>query len=482
MAAPESQLSERGLLGAPRDRRFWVLVGLAALTRLVWVIWVHPPQDHVFSDMAHYVHRARLVAGFELEPGMRKMAWQAYGTHVLLAIPMLLLGPGQSALEVASFIWAACSAATVVLAYDLAWLTLPGPRVADAKDDAIHWPALVVATVTLLWFPFVSHTGYFTSEAPFTCALLATTLAIARVLHTGKGLVGAGVWAALAFMLRPQSGLFLALLGLAWLIDRRAPTWFRAIGWREAARFAAPVAVALLVSMLRFGYYTGELGVVAENGTMNLTAGRCHNVVTRAYASEAELEASARDGERRHQRRVSLPGFRALAAEGPDHQLALRPALGTESLDIVGYIGDPEAHAALRQRCYAETGVAGQLRYSLVNVALLAVVARPWPESSDHTSPHWLPVALRARDLAALLTPLALFGLGLALVGWARCRDASDHLRRASLGVCALQLVSLLIVAAVFFGTPRLRTPYDPYALILLVHVLSWAHGAWRGR
>lgn len=483
MAAPDSQRPLGGLLAAPRDRVFWILVALASLTRLVWVIWVHPPQDHVFSDMAHYVHRAELVARFEVEAGMRKMAWQAYGTHALLAIPMVLLGPGASALEVASLIWAACSAATVVLTYALAWVVLPHPHRDRARP---HGPALAVGVATLLWFPLISHTGFFTSEAPYTCALLATTLAAVRVMRTGEGAGRAGLWAALAFVLRPQTAVFVVLLGLAWLVDRRRPSWSARIDWRVVARYAGPIVAAVLVSALRFSYYTGELGLVAENATMNLTAGRCHNIVTRAYDSEAEREASARDGQRRHVRRVSLPGFRALAREGPDHPLALDPALGTEAVDVVGYIGDGEAHAALRRRCYAQTGLVGQLRYAAVNVALLAVVARPWPESSDYGAPHWLEPALRARDLAAVLTPLALFGLGLALIRWVRARrsgvEAGELDRRAGLGVCALQLSALLVIAAMFFGTPRLRTPYDPYAMILIASVVAWAVEAWRQR
>src|SRR5690606_12553943 len=99
----------------PPAARDWVLIALiavAALSRTVWALWVHPPQDHVFSDMAHYVHRARLVAGLEIAPGDRALAWQAWGTHAVLTIPMILLGPtGESALELAGLMWAGFSAA-----------------------------------------------------------------------------------------------------------------------------------------------------------------------------------------------------------------------------------------------------------------------------------------------------------------------------------------------------------------------------------
>ncbi len=456
-----------------------ILLIMAVISRFAWALWVHPPQDHVFSDMAHYVHRARLVASGEVAPGDRAMAWQAWGTHALLAIPMVLLGPtGDAALELAALIWAGCSAATVVLSYRLAAAVLPNP------GGGRHWPAAAVGAATLLWFPLLSHTGFFVSETPYTCALLASTLAIVELIQTGRGAARAGIWGALCFALRPQVAVFFALLGLAWLLDRRRRSWSARVDRRAVMWFAIPLVLILAVSLVRTRIYTGEWAGVAENATMNLTAGRCHNIVTRSFPTQEALASAAATGRPRASRRVSLPGFRALAREGPDHPLALRPALGGESIDVVGYIGDRDAHRAIRRRCYAATGVAGQLRYSVTNVALLWLVARPWPESSDRGAPQLLATAERARTLAAILAPLALLGVGVAVWRWraSAAADPRERERVAGLGVCALQLVSLLVTAAVFFGTPRLRVPYDPYALILIAALAVAALASRRGR
>ena len=460
--------SARQIRNDAREPTDWVLVTLAVLavlSRLVWAVWVHPPREHVFSDMAHYVHRARLVASWEVAPGDRMMAWQAWGTHALLAIPMILLGPtGEAALELAGLMWAGCSAATVVLAYRLAVRVLPRKR-----EHGPHWPAAAVGIATLLWFPLLSHTGYFVSETPYACCLLATTHAIVVLIQSGRGALRAGLWGAIAFALRPQVAVFFGLLALAWGIDRKRQRWSQRVDVRAVLRFAIPLAIVLAISLIRTRVYTGELGGVAENGTMNLTAARCHNIVTRSFPDPASLASAQATGVPPPERRVSLPGFRALAREGADHPLALRPALGGESIDFVGYIGDREIHRAIRKRCYAATGVAGQLRYSVTNLALAWVVARPWPESSDHGAPQWLPVAVRARKLAAWLAPLGLFGMILALWRLATTAGGPDAGRTAGLGICALQLLSFLLTAAVFFGAPRLRTPYDPYVLILIV-------------
>jgi hypothetical protein len=451
------------------DWVFWSLLAAAVLSRLLWVTWVHPPREHVFSDMAHYVQRADLVANFEVDVGDRMMVWQAWGTHVLLAIPMLLLGPGQSALDFAGLMWAAFSAATVVLGYQLAARVLPGP----VTNGGLHWPAIAVGLALLGWIPLLSHTGFFISETPYTCALLATTLGIVRVRQEGRGGGAAGLWAAFAFALRPQSAVFFVLLALAWAYER-ARSGPRRTGptTKHVLLLVVPLLVVIAISMVRVRVHTGRFGGVAENASMNLTAGRCHNIVTRAWSSEDALASAQQLGSPPPDRRISLPGFRALGREGPDHPLALRPALGGEAIDMVGYIGDAEVHREIRKRCYAATGVAGQIHYSVANVALLWLVARPWPESSDREAPQLLPVAIRGRQIAAGLAPLSLLGMIVVLWSWARSRGEGRD-RLAGLVVCALQFVSMLLVASVFFGDPRLRVPYDPYALILVVALLA---------
>lgn len=463
----DSAVHGRSRSAEPVDWVFWSLFGAAVLSRVVWVLWVHPPREHVFSDMAHYVHRAGLVAAFEVEVGDRMMVWQAWGTHALLAIPLLLLGPGQSALEFAGLMWASFSAATVVMGYQLAQRVLPGP----SAPGRPHWLAIAVGLALLGWVPLLSHTGFFVSEIPYGCALLATTLGVVRVRQEGRGALAAGLWAAFAFALRPQSAVFFGLLALAWVFERvRSGTSTLTV--KHTVFLLAPLLVVVAISMVRVRVHTGRFGGVSENASMNLTAGRCHNIVTRAWSSEAELESAQQTGDPLPDRRVSLPGFRALAREGPDHPLALRPALGGEAIDLVGYIGDREVHREIRKRCYAATGVSGQIHYSITNVALLWLVARPWPESSDREAPQLLPVAVRGRQIAAGLAPLSLLGMFLVLWTWARARGESRH-RLAGGAVCALQFASLLIVAAVFFGDPRLRVPYDPYALILAVALLD---------
>lgn len=445
---------------------------------MVWVLWVHPPQGHAFSDMAHYLHRARELAAngpaVHPGPGTRDLVWQPWGTHTLLALPLFLFGDGALGLTIAALIWGLCSAATVILSHALARAALPATKLGP-------WPARIVGLLALAWIPHLGHAGYFVSEAPFTCALLATVLGLVAVdARLGRfepplrSVLGAGLAGAAAFALRPESAILMVFACLVLAYRHRQ--------LRVVAALLAPLLALALASAARVQLHAGRPGI-AENAAVNRSAGRCHAVVIWAVpdeATRAAIEAAReRDGPDAYEayrhlgRRVSLPGFRALARRGDAHPLALRPALA-EELVFVGHIGEPEPHRALRRRCWAATGVLGQARYALTHLALLTTIARPWPESADHRSPWQLPLGLLGRRAALVVNLLA--ALGLLLVILPRRRESpverSDDFPRI---VCALALLSLAIVAVVFFGSPRLRAPYDPYALILAVWVVPAA-------
>ena len=76
----------------PERRLLWILLALAVLSRLVWVLVLHRPGDFITSDMRLYVDRAKTVAEVGIPAPSRGLAWQAYGTHLLLAAPMRLFG------------------------------------------------------------------------------------------------------------------------------------------------------------------------------------------------------------------------------------------------------------------------------------------------------------------------------------------------------------------------------------------------------
>ncbi len=433
-----------------RDPMFFVaLVVLSLITRLVWVLWVHPPEDYVFSDMARYIERAREAAAHPFSHGYMGGAWQAFGTHVLLALPLAL--PAAYGLRAAAVLWALMSAASVPVGYRL------GTRL-----FARRWQQRTLGMALLLWHPHLSNAGYFLSETPFLLAALVSTLSLVLLVQEGRCAWLAGVSAALVFALRPQSALFYAGAFVWWWLKRAS---LPKVTLRHMGVVGACLAAMLGLSLLRFYAHTGYCCGIAENANMNLTAARCHNVITEAFANERELQRAQRDPSttRRHGRWVSLPGFRTLADLPNNSFFALRPALG-ERLQFVGRIGDPTVHRALRKRCLAATGVLGQVRYSLVNVALLWWYSRPWPEQERGRATFLAPVAWFQRLFPWVIALPSFAGMVIVL-------------RRGNPAwmLVALQLLSMVAIAAVFFGEFRLRLPYDPYAIMLALVFYTWA-------
>lgn len=441
-SAPEREVAAPGRGFAPERRFLLVLVGLALLTRLVWVLWVHPPWDYVYSDMGKYVERAQDLAehGFRID---RTLAWQAYGTHHLLAIPLWIFG--GDALWAGALMWGLMGASAVPAGYLL-----------SCRVSTRPWMPKVVGVALLLWHPSLSNSGYFLSEAPFLCFMLWSTYGLVVVLQDGRHALATGVVSAVAFAVRPQSALFFVLVLLTWLVARKRLPWVRA---RQLVLVALPLSCMLGYSSWRFHAHTGQWLGVAENANMNLTAGRCHNIVTQAFPTEGAQRASERAKNTNDGRRVSIPGYRVLAGTfPPDHPFALRPALKSETIRFVGYIGDADVHRAIRAECYRRTGVVEQLRYSVINMGLLWFVGHQWPEQSRNAQWFRPPVDVFKHVFQIVVLVPSLVGM-IAAAWWVR--------RRPGLSFCTWQLVNSMVVAAIFFGDIRLRTPYDPYAIVL---------------
>lgn len=443
---------------APERRLVWILFALAALSRLAWVLVIHPPGHFVTSDMLLYVDRAKVVATQGIPAAARPLAWQAFGTHLLLAVPLYLFGVTPPYVA-AAILWGLLGAAAVPLAYLLACRLLPA-----------RWQAWTVGLLMLVWYPNLSTTGYFLSETPFLTAQLASIYWLVVCVQEGRRAWAAGLVSAAAFMLRPQAAVFFALAFVVWLLNvKRLPL----VRWRQIVGISLPLLLALAFSLGRFRYHAGYWGGIAENVNMNLTAGRCHNITTQAFRNEAELKKAERTKSTTAGRHVGLPGFRILKdVLPPEHPLALRPAIG-DAVRFVGYIGDPQIHKELRARCYEATGLMGQVQYSLVNLLLQWFYAGQWPEVA-YTKSGWPTAAtIYLKAFQFVVLGPSLVGLALAL------RRIRRDPALALVGMC---LLGAMVIAAIFFGDPRLRTPYDPYAMILAVYAAGVAVAAWRRR
>ncbi|MEM6291603.1 MAG: hypothetical protein AAGA54_10070 [Myxococcota bacterium] len=453
-ASPSHALAAGFLSRIPPSRRFLLMLLVAAVvTRFAWVMWIHPPWDYVFSDMAKYVNRAHALATEGFKWGDRTLAWQAWGTHYLLAVPLKLFGPKN--LVAGAILWATMGALSVPLAYLLACRVCSSHRIAQ-----------IVGVVALLWHPSLSNSGSFLSETPFLFFQLWSTYWLVCTLQEGKRAMGAGIVSALAFAVRPQSSLFFLLVFFAWLINVKK---LRHVKWHHLLAIALPIVMMLGFSMWRFEQHTGYSPGIAENANMNLTASRCHNIVTQAFRTPFQLKRSQKKNNTRDGRRVSLPGYRLIAKMIPDDSImGLRPALGSPTIRFVGYVGDPEIHRGIREECYARTGVLEQARYSMVNMSLLWFIGQQWPEKEKNRK--WL---LPPVEAYKYLYQVVVWIPSLIGMVWFMGRVR----KRPSLSLIAFQTFTSTAIAGLFFGSIRLRTPYDVYAIILALEVfaIAWA-------
>jgi hypothetical protein len=449
--APNGSPERPGFLSriTPDARFLLLLLFLGLATRFAWILWIHPPWDYVFSDMAKYVDRAQALADVGFVWGDRTHAWQAWGTHYILAVPLRLFGKDN--LVAGAVLWAMMGGLTVPLAY------LVGCRVCSSP-----LLAKIVGVAALVWMPSLSNSGSFLSETPFLFFQLWSTYWLLCTLQDGKRALGAGLVSAIALAVRPQCALFFLLVFVAWLVNIKR---LRHVRWFHLAAIAVPLLAMLWFSMWRFEQHTGYGPGVAENANMNLTAARCHNIVTQAFQTEALKQRSERRKSTQDGRRVSLPGYRLIAKRIPDDSiLGLRPALGGETIRMVGYIGDPDIHREIRSKCYEQTGVLEQARYSLVNMTLLWFVGEQWPEKEKGREWFLGPVEVfkHLYQVVILLPSLAAM---VWFIAWIR--------RRPSMTLIAFQTFTSTAIAGLFFGSIRLRTPYDIYAIISAVEVYA---------
>jgi hypothetical protein len=421
------------------DRRWLAaLLLLGVATRVVWAVLVHPPADHVRSDMSAYVYQALDLAQRGAVLPARLPAFRPFGTGWLLGALLWVFGPE----------------ARVPAAVVQAVVAGLGPALAallTARAVSARRAAPLVGLAVLVWFPGLSLSGYFLSEPWYTTLLLASLWLLVRAVQGASGAAWGGLLAGVAFWVRPEVAVVYGLAAGVLLVAR-AGTPGRALG------FALPLVAAIGFGVVRHHHHTGRWGGVADTAALNLTMGRCHLVRLEAYATAARKRTADAGGDKEGWW-IDLPGYRQLRARREaSHPLGLRPSLSSWRASYVGAIDDPEALGTLRRRCLASDTVAEQARKSVVNAHLLWAFSTPWPEVDQDQG------ALRALAqghlwAAAVVWLVALPGGLLALV---RAR------RRPEAAVVAVAALGIVLVSAVFFGTPRLRTPYDPLAFVLV--------------
>ena len=423
-----------------RQRWPLLLFAVAFVIRAHWNLVVHPPGDFLYSDMRSYVLRADHLLD-RPDDVYRYAAFYPWGTHVLVAGLKALFGREN---------WTAIGLAYAGLGATIAPLTY----LVAQRASTLRWVPLPAALVVVFYYPLISLGGYVLSEVPFSTLFMLALWCFLRWIDSGRAFDAAvaGLAFTVAAVFRPQA-LASLVAGLAFLAF--VPAARARLRRHHLAAWVIPIVLVLGYSAHRFHTHTGRLGIVSDNGSLNLVFGRCHVGTVVALPH--------RPGARRI--RFRPPPFLQMQqrARRGDHEWPqLDPALG-ETFRYRGYIGDSEVHHEFVRRCVQATGWRGQLRYAVDNAALLFRGNIPWPDSSrapfSAIAETW-----RKRTERWLLIPTLL------ALTW-------PFLRRRPFGMrlLAVNVWVILALGAVFFGSIRIRSPYDPVLIILATEFWSLA-------
>jgi 4-amino-4-deoxy-L-arabinose transferase-like glycosyltransferase len=423
---PDSALpSGAGLPAAVRrmmanrwDRFALISILAGVIVRIIWGLVIHPPFDYLYSDMGAYVDRAqRLATGAGLQ---RSDAFFPPGTHMLLAVPMTLLGTERAGLWAGALLWCTLSAAIPLFAWRLTRLLLTPAAAALTALFCAFWPL------------YITYGGYFTSETPSLAFLLASLLAGYRASRRSGGAAGwlgltSGLLGGVAIATRPQLILNLAVLAVPLLFRFR----------RQALALAGIVAGSALIlvgTALHNSAAAGKPTGLSENAGLNFWIGQCdvHDVTTVDPVRNITFT-------------FLNPVWAQLGRGGTYY--------------FEGYlVWDQGFFFEMGLRCIQRDGF-GHVRVLARNVLNMSATTVPWPQVNEDGQRG----VVQLSNLAySLLLPLVVIDSIFALVRRrASCRTSGE-------AVMLLQLACVLVVAIFFFGDPRVRSSYDVFGLALL--------------
>lgn len=459
------------------------MVLLAFVIRVHWNLVAHPIGEFMYSDMKGYNSRANAVLSKPWE-AKEYTAFFPFGTTWLLAAIKALFGTEN--FTAIGITYAALGAAIV------GNMMATAGRLAHGK-----WLPIAVGGILAIYYPLIAIGGYILSEIPFSFFLTSCVYLLVRLHDEGRerDAWAIGVCAGLGACVRPQLLMSVALFGLFWLIARKH---MPKITWLMLGRVALPLLIILGISATRFHWHTGRLGLVSENGTINQIFGHCHN--KGIYARPSETHSGTI--------RFAPPPLIQLEAHtalNPDSWIRLDPVFADHpepvewldgfaidefgcgkrtcrirggEIEYRGYIGDQKLQKRLVRECIKRSGLKKQAYFSFVHIVQLWGYNSMWPDQAD-PKPRPKDAVQSWRALAEFWRRVQVFVFcGPALLGLVFVFRPQRDPRRS---MVALQLLSLLVVAALYIGGIRFRVPYDPIIVLLacmsiesaLVFVLS---------
>ncbi|MEZ4301723.1 MAG: hypothetical protein R3B70_42705, partial [Polyangiaceae bacterium] len=351
-----------------------------------------------------------------------------------------------------------------------------------------RWVYVVIGLAAVFYYPFLAQGSYFLSETPFFACLAAATYHSLRLADEGKthDALLFGIFTGLGAWVRPQILMSVALLALFWLFRRRE---LRGASLKKLVLAMVPVALMLAFSAVRTTRHArmhdkNEFALVSTNDALNYAFGRCHPISIEARAkgyrsafgppSLGSLFFGARQ-----QRRKKQPVFLELKPALPDdmacevnrrHKEKKEPS--EPCLLIQGKMWSRDILGDLSKKCVEKTGYSRQAYYALTHVALNFGFNFTWPDSGQRLRQTRV-LGLSIPSGRPVMEPFQI-GFGIAVVPFALIACALAFLRRrARDGILSMHILAATVVAILYFGETRMRTPYDFLFLILGLDLLS---------
>lgn len=394
-----------------------IVVGAAL--RGLWVLALHPPLDHVYSDMKFYVDTAMGLA--RLDALDRFDAFYPPGTHVLLAIPLWLVGSDRDGLFAGAVLWAVLSAITPYFMWRYARLVLPRPA------------AAITALLCALWPLHILYAGYFTSETPGLAFLVLSLWLAERAFQGRSGRDGllAGLAGGIAGATRPAFALNVIAVAIPRVRQYR-------IHAAPAVALASGAMVVLALVILHNSAAAGRFTGVSENSGLTFYLGHCDVHIVRTGRPDGVNFLFGTP--------VATQLGRGRDVTFPDHQ-----------------VWDQDFFYAQGLSCIANDGLA-HARVLIRDVFDLGLSTVPWPLVNDGG----------VKEIANLTNVVYTSALPFIVFGTIR------KIRRVwpiggGRGELMLlgQLALALATAIVYFGDPRFRTPFDVFGLALAASLIA---------
>lgn len=490
-------------------REAWVIVItlLALVTRLTWNLVIHPPRNFVFSDMGGYFNRSEDFVKQPLTATADYLSFFPWGTHAFLGlVRKIFTTPLTCPREVKDNIAAAgCAPMDIALALlgvvGVFYTTLLARRLTRRGPPGAtwyrrRWVYVVIGLGTVVYYPFLAQGGFYMSEVPFLACLAAATFHSVRLVDEGKtsDAILFGLFAGLGSFARPQMLMSVAFLAVFWLFRRRQLRG--ATLWRLALA-CVPLALLLLFSAIRTTRHIrehdkNEIALVSTNDALNYTFGRCHPISiearTKGYRSFfgppslGSLHFGAKEQKKKKQW-VPLELKPALPDDVrcESNKKHLDKKEGTEPcLLIEGKMWSRDVLAAQSKQCVEKSGYGRQAYYALTHLALNFGFNIAWPDSGQKLRETPI-LGVKIKNGRPIMEAWQV-GFGAAIVPFAviACVLAFRK-RRARDGMLAMHFWAASLVAMLYFGDTRLRTPYDCLLLILGLDLLARL-ARWLGR